>query len=183
MKKHIQIFFLLLFLIPISFTKILAKEDVVTPTLDSVIKNNFEAKIFDENIIYGKIGDSLRVSGFGTPGDKVVVFFNNQEYSTTVDQYRSWFVLFSIPNTKENLSIEVEARNSNGTSSKVTLVTLKIGDEPTNEENSNSSGNTDFEKKSIKLDFQVVLIVILSITTIILGWFSFSKKILKKSRK
>lgn len=158
--------------------QIFAQGDSNVPVLDNVVRNNQGAKIFDGNIIYGEQGDALRIAGIAKPGEEVTVFFDGKEYKTTTDQYKNWFVLFSIPTSdNEEYSIEIQI----GENPKVKLLTLMIGKEP-NEDGSVDEGE-GVAKERKPLDSKDIIIIVLTVLLVAMGWILLSPKIFNKKHK
>lgn len=151
--------------------------------LDNIQINNQETLINDDNNIYGKEGDAIRIAGKLLSGEKVIVFVGDKEYVATIDENNNWFVLFSITNYKEEqYPIEAQLIENGNKGEKILLTTLVLSDTANSDE---SIENTNIEKKDSDFGFKdiVIIILTLSLAYTVLNYFilkSQAKRIYRK---
>ncbi len=140
------------------------------PHFNSVAVNNEVVRKEDEGFVKVKYLDAVKIAGNGNPGSNVEVFFDDQSYQTTVDEYGNWFVLFSIMNLDiGSYPVEVKLNNLN---EKEHFITLVVVEDDTLESANTEEQAPEKETKSSSPSFLVYASSV--ITSFILGWvFSF----------
>lgn len=181
--KHILLSLLfLLILVPTSVISFAQSSSTII-VLDNIQINNQEAEIKEDNKIYGKEGDAIRIAGKLLSGDGVNVFVKDKEYIATIDENKNWFILFSITNfTEEQYPIEAQSIENNKRGDKVLLGTLILDEKPITDENVNNSNE---ENSNSKFDFKDIVIVLLSFSLAytLINYFILKSKVEKRNRK
>lgn len=140
------------------------------PHFNSVAVNNEVVRKEDEGFVKVKYLDAVKIAGNGNPGSNVEVFFDDQSYESTVDEYGNWFVLFSIMNLDiGSYPVEVKLNNLNQREHFITLVVVE--DSPIEGSNSQEVVPEKEVDSASPSFFVYATSVIISFT---LGWvFSF----------
>lgn len=174
-----QILLILLSSINISFAQP-ASSSII---LDNIQINNQEAQITEDNKIYGKEGDAIRIAGKLLQGDGLAVIVDDKEYIAIMDENNNWFVLFSVTDfTDEKYDIESQSIDNGKYGEKVLLTTLVLSEKPNSNEDIK---NSDEENSNSNFGFRDVLIIILFISFIytLLNYLTLKSKVEKRKKR
>lgn len=165
---------LITMLLCIFFTDCINAQTQLAFKIDNAMRNNKLITIYDGNIIYGKDGDAIRLSGTGLTGDVIRTIIADNEYTSTVNNAGEWFVLFSITNLKKE-SYSIEISNSN---QEISRIILYIGED--SELKSNIKTESDDSYHIILITFSIFILFVIFIWNFISKKFLINKNINKR---
>ena len=150
------------------------------PNFNHVAVNNEVIRQEDEGFVKVKYLDAVKIAGSGNPSSSVEVFFDDQSYKTTADEYGNWFVLFSVMDLDiGSYPVKVRFNDLNEKEHFITLVVVE--DETVDNSNSQEEVPEEEIEGSSPSFFVYATSVIISFT---LGWvFSFLYYRDKKGRR
>ncbi len=136
--------------------------------LNNILVNNQSVELDEEDKIFVKPDDAVRVSGNASSNTPITVYFADKEKSSTTNAFGSWFVLFSITNMEEGQYI-LTAKETDSKKESVNLMTFVVGDGQETVEpllDTKFKGVGDFFES---LPIYLLLLILIPIA-IVLGW-------------
>jgi hypothetical protein len=181
-----SIFTISLTLLIFSFLGIAYAEDLLYtphPNLDYIAVNNDQVSKEQEGFLKIYKQDVVKIAGYASPNDNVKVFFDRYEYTAHMNEYGSWFVLFSVQDMKVG-SYPVSVQFNNGKKEALNILVIQEGDmmisdySPTREDTKEKVEKAAEEKKELNMIYIVLGIStpLLLLTGALIGMYISKRK-------